>query len=241
MAWRRERGCLQNARGIYSSSYVLGSETTRICARFRSHCSATRTRYAQNSDDELSTCRCKKLVGTRVRKYTKLSRPKGFLLTLRRPADHWDSFFVSVSWGGVRLSPLGTSATNWSIVPAPDDSWWWMWSSRWNENWQRKPRYSEKTCSNAILSTINATWPGPGSNTDRLSYGTASDTGITDNYVTSRFLNRWDASHCSHLTVYRFGREVPKILINPVTLKVYCNRRSNFSLLLTVRLLLTCV
>jgi hypothetical protein len=24
-------------------------------------------------------------------------------------------------WGGVRLSPLGTSATNWLIVPAPDD------------------------------------------------------------------------------------------------------------------------
>jgi hypothetical protein len=27
---------------------------------------------------------------------------------------------VLVSWGGVRLSPLGTSATNWPIVPAPD-------------------------------------------------------------------------------------------------------------------------
>jgi hypothetical protein len=26
-----------------------------------------------------------------------------------------------VSWGGVRLSPLGTSATVWPIVPAPDD------------------------------------------------------------------------------------------------------------------------
>jgi hypothetical protein len=29
--------------------------------------------------------------------------------------------FFFVSWGGVRLSPLGTSATNWPIVPAPDD------------------------------------------------------------------------------------------------------------------------
>jgi hypothetical protein len=35
----------------------------------------------------------------------------------------------------VRLSPLGTSATNWSVIPAPDDIWW-MWRSRWNENWQ---------------------------------------------------------------------------------------------------------
>jgi hypothetical protein len=26
-----------------------------------------------------------------------------------------------VSRDGVRLSPLGTSATNWPIVPAPDD------------------------------------------------------------------------------------------------------------------------
>jgi hypothetical protein len=25
------------------------------------------------------------------------------------------------SWGGVRLSPLGTLATNWPIVPDPDD------------------------------------------------------------------------------------------------------------------------
>jgi hypothetical protein len=29
--------------------------------------------------------------------------------------------FFLVSWGGVRLSPLGTAATNWPIVPAPDD------------------------------------------------------------------------------------------------------------------------
>jgi hypothetical protein len=26
-----------------------------------------------------------------------------------------------VSWCGVRLGPHGTSATNWPIVPAPDD------------------------------------------------------------------------------------------------------------------------
>jgi hypothetical protein len=42
-------------------------------------------------------------------------------------------FFFLVSWGGVRLSPLGTSATKWLIVPAPDARCW-MWSSWWNEN-----------------------------------------------------------------------------------------------------------
>jgi hypothetical protein len=29
--------------------------------------------------------------------------------------------FVLVSWGGVRLSPLGTASTVRPIVPAPDD------------------------------------------------------------------------------------------------------------------------
>jgi hypothetical protein len=28
-----------------------------------------------------------------------------------------------VSWCGVKLSPLGTAATDWPIVPAPDDGW----------------------------------------------------------------------------------------------------------------------
>jgi hypothetical protein len=30
-------------------------------------------------------------------------------------------FFFLVSWGGVRLSPLATSDTNWLIAPVPDD------------------------------------------------------------------------------------------------------------------------
>jgi hypothetical protein len=41
-------------------------------------------------------------------------------------------------------SPLGTAATFCPIVPATDDRWW-LWSNRWNENWQGKPKYSEKT------------------------------------------------------------------------------------------------
>jgi hypothetical protein len=30
-------------------------------------------------------------------------------------------FFCLVSWGGVRLSPLGMSITNCPVAPAPDD------------------------------------------------------------------------------------------------------------------------
>jgi hypothetical protein len=90
------------------------------------------------------------------------------------------SFFI-FSWAGVRLSPLGTSATNWPIVPAPGDRWW-VWNSRWNENWQGKPKYSETTYPSATLSTTNPTWLDLGSNpgrrsgklaTNPLSYGTA--------------------------------------------------------------------
>jgi hypothetical protein len=88
-------------------------------------------------------------------------------------------YFIILS--GVRVSPLGTAVTIWPIVPAPEDRWWWMWSSRWNANWQGKPKYSEKTCPSATLSTTNPTWPDAGSNpgrcagkpaTNRPSYGT---------------------------------------------------------------------
>jgi hypothetical protein len=81
----------------------------------------------------------------------------------------------------VRLSLHGTSASNWPIVPVTDDRWW-MRISRWNDNWQGKSKYSEKTCLSAILSTTNPTLPDLHSNpgrrdgkpaTNRVSYGTA--------------------------------------------------------------------
>jgi hypothetical protein len=59
--------------------------------------------------------------------------------------------------------------------------WLWGWRIWWNE-WQGKPKYSEKTCSDASLSTTNPTWPDPGLNlgrcsgkpaTNRFSYGAA--------------------------------------------------------------------
>jgi hypothetical protein len=42
-----------------------------------------------------------------------------------------------------------------------------VWSSRWDENWQGKPKYSGKTCPSAIFSTINPAWPDLGSNPGR--------------------------------------------------------------------------
>jgi hypothetical protein len=95
------------------------------------------------------------------------------------------------------VSPLGTPANIWPIVPAPDVRWR-VWSSRWNEDWQGKPKYSEKTCPSATLSTTNPKWPDLGSNsgrrggkpaTNRLSYGTAQLTVFTLNYYTLLFPN----------------------------------------------------
>jgi hypothetical protein len=81
--------------------------------------------------------------------------------------------------GGVKLSPLGTSATNWPIVLAPDyRRLWRIWR---NENWQGKPKYSKKICPSDILFATNPTWPDLGSNpgrrggkpgTNSLGYGT---------------------------------------------------------------------
>jgi hypothetical protein len=83
----------------------------------------------------------------------------------RQPLTYTELFFLE---GWVRLCPLGTSATIWptSILPAPDDGWWWVWSNRWNE-WQGNPKYSEKSCLDATLSSTNPTWPDLGSNLDR--------------------------------------------------------------------------
>jgi hypothetical protein len=83
-------------------------------------------------------------------------------------------------WGGTK--PTRYCGHFWHIVQAPDDKWRWLWSNWWNEDWQGKPKYSEKTCPSANLSTTFHTWPDPGSNpgrrggkpaTNRLSYGAA--------------------------------------------------------------------
>jgi hypothetical protein len=76
---------------------------------------------------------------------------------------------------GVRLSPLATAATVWPTVPAPDDIWWWLWSNRWNANWQGKLKYSDKTCPTVTLSTTNPTWSDPGSNPSRHDGKSASN------------------------------------------------------------------
>jgi hypothetical protein len=73
------------------------------------------------------------------------------------------TFFIIISWGKVRLSPLGMLATIWPTAPAPD-RWWRVWGSQWNENWQGKTKHLKKTCPSVILSITHPTWPNLGTN-----------------------------------------------------------------------------
>jgi hypothetical protein len=94
--------------------------------------------------------------------YTELTRSRSLVpLILCR----WIGFFP---WGEVRQSLLGALVVIGPNVPALDERWWWWgWSSRRNENWQRKPKYSKKTCPSATLSTSNPIWYDLGWNPGR--------------------------------------------------------------------------
>jgi hypothetical protein len=83
------------------------------------------------------------------------------------------------SWGGVRLNKLGTSATKWHIVTAPNHRWW-MWSSRWNENWRGKPKYREK--------------PGPAPLCPQISLDLGSNPGRRSGRLATNQLNYYTAS-----------------------------------------------
>jgi hypothetical protein len=81
--------------------------------------------------------------------------------------------------GGVQTG--STRHVGHSLAYCTWPGWLWGWRIWWNE-WQGKPKYSEKTCPGATLSTTNPTWPDPGLNpsrrggkpaTNRFSYGAA--------------------------------------------------------------------
>jgi hypothetical protein len=102
-------------------------------------------------------------------------------MTFVNTPHHMFSQFFFPGWGETDCESTWYVGHCWPIVPAPDDRWW-LWSSWWDEDWQGKPKYSEKTCPSASLSTTNPTWPDLGSNpgrrggkpeTNRLSYGAA--------------------------------------------------------------------
>jgi hypothetical protein len=88
-------------------------------------------------------------------------------------------FLICIVRGGVQTGSTRHVGHLLSYCTCP--GWLWGWKIWWNE-WQEKPKYSEKTCPDATLSTTNFTWPDPGLNpgrrggkpaTNRFSYGAA--------------------------------------------------------------------
>jgi hypothetical protein len=87
-----------------------------------------------------------------------------------------------------------------------------MWSSQWNENWQGKPKYSEKTCPIATLSTTNPTWPDLGSNpghrrmpaTKCLSYGTGGNLMYVIDSIYNCCLEGHVRIFCYYLYLWKF-------------------------------------
>jgi hypothetical protein len=60
-----------------------------------------------------------------------------------RPISELPTFFFRIVGGGVQMGPLGTSATEWPIVPAPadydDGDFGGMKIGRGNRSTRRKP------------------------------------------------------------------------------------------------------
>jgi hypothetical protein len=81
--------------------------------------------------------------------------------------------------GGIQTG--STQHVSHSLAYCTCPGWLWGWRIWWNE-WQGKPKYSDKTCPGATFSTTNPTWPDPGLNpgcrggkpvTNRFSCGAA--------------------------------------------------------------------
>jgi hypothetical protein len=95
------------------------------------------------------------------------------------------------------FSPNDSRAVKYLHCVSPVYRWWWLWRNWWNKDWQGKPKYSEKICHSATLSTTNPTRLYPGLNlgrrggkpaTNRLSHGVAQQNTIPK---LRRFLQIW--------------------------------------------------
>jgi hypothetical protein len=66
-------------------------------------------------------------------------------------------FFNSYSGG---WSPTGsTRHVGHQLTYCTCPGWLWGWRILWNDDWQGKQKYSEKTFPSTTLSTTNPTWP----------------------------------------------------------------------------------
>jgi hypothetical protein len=90
----------------------------------------------------------------------------------------YSNFFFNLYSGG--WNPRSTRHCGHIMAYCASPRWLWWWKNRWND-WQGKPKYSEKTWPSAALSTTYPTccpYANPGRRggkpvSNRLSYGTA--------------------------------------------------------------------
>jgi hypothetical protein len=75
------------------------------------------------------------------------SQTTKFQISYRRLlyCTHTFDFFFLNFLGFSETQSTWHIAHYWPIVPAPDDGWWWVWSSQW-EGWQGKQTYSDEIC-----------------------------------------------------------------------------------------------
>jgi hypothetical protein len=80
------------------------------------------------------------------------------IFSCRSTAQFWAlaaSMKLSVSFQLLGIGQPAGSARRKASANCPGWLWWWSW---WNERfWKGKPKYSEKTCTDATLSTTNPT------------------------------------------------------------------------------------
>jgi hypothetical protein len=117
------------------------------------------------------------------RQWNDLDRAKEICQIIDEQVQEPSFFLIRIVGGGVQTGSTRHVGHWMAYCTLPGRlGWWRIW---WNEDWQGKPKYSEKTCSSATLSATNPTWPDPGSNpgrrggkpaTNRLSYGAATET-----------------------------------------------------------------
>jgi hypothetical protein len=79
------------------------------------------------------------------------------------------NLFVFVRWGETESTWYVAHCLAYCTSPG----------SRWNENWQGKPKYWEKTCPSATLSTKNTTWPDLDLNPGRRTASSGSYAGFS--------------------------------------------------------------
>jgi hypothetical protein len=107
-------------------------------------------------------------------------------------------FLICIVGGGVQTG--STRHVGHLLAYCTCPGWLWGWRILWNE-WQGKPKYSEKTCPGATLSTTNPTWPDPGLNpgrrggkpvTNRFSYGVAFPLSCSKLFMGMAFISNGD-------------------------------------------------